>query len=200
MRWQHILLFFYPVFPFVCFLSVYSRLHVWMHNTTTQTNILFLHSSHYSFAEEFTALLQFLLSYERSLHYKTLLNIALSTVHLWFIQTFYFFKDHHLNFHRMLSKIVALFLTRTWVSGHGSHLFHKLKVQIVRSVWLIGLTRSRYFPFFLECFLVGFIPQSILAIYIPPPFGRSVSSTCHQSHPPQSRSLLREGIKMDRAN
>lgn len=39
------ILFFILFFPIVCFLSVYSRLHVWMRNTTTQTNILFLHSS-----------------------------------------------------------------------------------------------------------------------------------------------------------
>lgn len=48
------------------FSSVYSRLHVWMHNTTTQTNILLLHPSHYSFAEGFAALLQFVLLYESS--------------------------------------------------------------------------------------------------------------------------------------
>ncbi len=93
MRWQRCcILFFILFFPIVCFLSVYSRLHVWMHNTTTQTNILLLHPSHYSFAEGFAALLQFLLLYETSLQYKTLLNIASNTVHLWFIQAFFFFQ------------------------------------------------------------------------------------------------------------
>ena len=144
----------------------------------------------------------FLLSYERSSQYKTLLNVASKTRRLWFIQTFYFAKDHHLTFHRMLSKNCGSCFTRTEVLGRRSHLFHKLRVQIFSSIWLIGLDRSNHFfsPFFLECYPVGFIPQSILAIYIPQPLGRSVSSTCHQSHPPQSRSLLREGIKMDRAN
>lgn len=56
---------FIQFFSIVCFLSVYPRLHVWMHNTTTQTNILFLHPFHYSFAEGFAALLQYLLLYER---------------------------------------------------------------------------------------------------------------------------------------
>lgn len=63
---------YFLFFPIVCFLSVYSRLHAWMHNTTIQTNIPFLHPSHYSFAEGFPALLHFLLLNESSIHHKTL--------------------------------------------------------------------------------------------------------------------------------
>lgn len=53
--------FFLPV---VCFLSVCSRLHVWLCNSAIQTNILFLHPSHYSFTEGFAALMQCFLFYE----------------------------------------------------------------------------------------------------------------------------------------
>lgn len=82
MRWQQWCISFFILFPIICFLSVDSRLHVWMHNIATQTNILFLHPSHYLFAEGFAALLNVLLLYHCSIQYKTLLNIASNTAHL----------------------------------------------------------------------------------------------------------------------
>lgn len=56
MHWQlWCILLFLPFVPVIIF-CVYSRLHAYMNNSTTQADILFLHPPHYSFDEGFAAL------------------------------------------------------------------------------------------------------------------------------------------------
>lgn len=106
------------------------------------------------------------------LQYKTLLNIASNTVH--FFKPFFFFMDHHLTFPRMLSKNCGSCFTRTLVLGVRSHLFHKLKVQIFSSIWLVGLARSNHFSP-LPRMLYGWVHTSKYFAHIYPSTIREIS-------------------------